>query len=96
LRSHIGNALRVFVSPQPGTHYVHYAANQLETAEDAAGTTNFTFDADGNQQLVVEPSGDRTTTTWNYENQPTLVQKPDGSRVTSVYNADNRRVETEE
>ncbi len=54
--------------------------------------TTYTFDANGNQQVVEAPSGGKTTTTWDYENQPTLVQKPDNSRVTAVYNTDNRRI----
>ena len=53
----------------------------------AAGRTTYTFDANGNQQIVQEPSGARTTTTGNYENQPTLFIMPDGSRVTISYNA---------
>jgi YD repeat-containing protein len=75
------------------TTYVYDAANQIETTRDAAGVSTYTFDASGNQQIVLEPSGQRTTWTWNYENQPTLVQLPSGTRVTMAYNSDFRRVE---
>ena len=71
------------------------AANQLRYTNAAAGRTTYTFDADGNQQTVLEPSGDRTTTTWDYENQPTVYNNPDDSRVTMTYSADNRRVAKE-
>ena len=70
-------------------------ANQLNTSVAAAGTTTYTFDADGNQQLVLAPNGDLTTTTWNYENQPTKIAFPAGTRATYTYNADNRRVRKE-
>ena len=62
---------------------------------DVTGRTTYTFDADGNQQIVEEPNGDRTTTTWYFENQPSLYRNPDGSRVTMAYHADNRRVSKE-
>lgn len=68
------------------------SANQLETSSDASGVTNYTFDADGNQQIVDAPNGDRTTTSWDFENQSTLVILPNGSRVTMEYNANYRRV----
>jgi len=68
------------------------AANQLKTATEATGVTNYTFDANGNQQIIVSPSGNRTTYVWNYENQNTLVRLPSGARVTIAYNADQRRI----
>ncbi|REJ94334.1 MAG: hypothetical protein DWQ29_02975, partial [Planctomycetota bacterium] len=58
--------------------------------------TTYTFDADGNQELVVEPSGDRTTTSWDYENRTTLVQLPSGIRNTMAYEPDGLRVKLEE
>jgi YD repeat-containing protein len=67
------------------------AANQLKTSKAAGGTTTYTFDSNGNQQVVREPGGNRTTYTWDYENQNRLVRLPDGSRVTMSYNADFRR-----
>jgi len=71
------------------------AANQLQSSLAVAGTTTYTFDADGNQELVVAPSGNRTTTTWNFENQPTKIAFPGGGLATYTYNADNRRVRKE-
>jgi YD repeat-containing protein len=47
------------------------AANRLNTATDAGGTTTYTFDADGNQVATEEPSGDVTTNTWDVQNQLT-------------------------
>jgi RHS repeat-associated protein len=75
------------------TTYVYDVANQLGTAEAAAGGTTYTFDANGNQRVVQEPTGDRTTTTWDFENQPRLYRLPDASRATMAYNAGNRRTE---
>ena len=77
------------------TTFTYDVANQLNTSVAAAGTTTYTFGADGNQQLVKAPNGDLTTTTWNYENQPTKIAFPAGTRATYTYNADNRRVRKE-
>jgi YD repeat-containing protein len=67
----------------------------LQISEDASGITMYTFDANGNQQIVQSPNGGRTTYIWDYENQTTLVQLPTGAPVTMAYNADNRRVRKE-
>jgi uncharacterized protein RhaS with RHS repeats len=69
------------------------AANQLQTVVDATGTTSYTFDEDGNQQIVEEPNGDRSTYSWDYENKNSAVRLPDGSRVTMSFNPDGIRVE---
>jgi YD repeat-containing protein len=74
------------------TTYTYDAANQFQTSRDASGVTTYSFDANGNQQIVEAPGGGRTTYTWDYENQTTLIQLPTGARVTMAYNADNRRV----
>ena len=58
------------------------------------GTTTFTFDAVGNQQIEQSPSG-ITTNVWNYKNQRTGVLLPSGQRETMTYNADLRNVRTE-
>jgi YD repeat-containing protein len=71
------------------------AANQLETSVDSTGTTNYTFDAAGNQQVIESPDGTRTTYTWSYENQPTQVENGSGVIQAAQYNADNRRVRKE-
>jgi RHS repeat-associated protein len=71
------------------------AANQLVTALAAAGTTTYTFDANGNQQVVLEPSSDRTTNTWDFENRNTKVQLPAGTLNTYTYNGDGQRVKVE-
>ncbi len=78
------------------TTYTYDVANQLQTNQDAIGTTNYIFDANGNQQIVVESSGTRTTWSWNYENQPSLVALPEGQRLTMGYNADSHRILTDE
>ncbi|QDT31466.1 RHS repeat domain-containing protein [Thalassoglobus polymorphus] len=78
------------------TTYSYDAANQLSNSVDANGTTTYTFDADGNQQLVQAPDNDRTTTTWDYENKTTLVELPSGIRNTMSYEPDGLRVKLEE
>ncbi|MCA9177978.1 MAG: hypothetical protein KDB14_26120 [Planctomycetales bacterium] len=78
------------------TTYTYDDANRLEASEDASGTTAYSFDANGNQQVVEAPDGGRTTYGWDYENQMVLTVLPTGARVTSQYNASNRRVYTEE
>jgi hypothetical protein len=58
------------------------------TSVAAAGTTTFTVDAAGKQQIEQAPSG--TTNMWDYENQRTEVLLPRGQRETITYNADFR------
>ena len=79
------NCLRRVVLPDASV------TDQLHTSHDASGVTTFTFDANGNQQIVEAADGSRTTYTWDYENQTTLIELPTGQRVTMAYNADNRR-----
>src|SRR5262249_25042799 len=69
------------------------AANQIEYSAAAAGRTTYTFDAAGNQQIVLNPEATRSTTVWDYENQPTLYKLSDGTRVTATYNAENQRLQ---
>jgi YD repeat-containing protein len=90
----VGNRL-VLNANGTRTTTVYDNANKIKYSTAAAGRTTYTFDANGNQQIVREPAGGRTTTTWSYENQPTLFRMPDGSRVTITYNANNRRVDRE-
>lgn len=78
------------------TTYAYDPANQLMYAEAAAGRTTYVFDADGNQQLEIEPTGDRTTTTWDFENRTTLVQLPTDIRNTMTYEPDGLRITLEE
>ncbi len=68
------------------------SANQIENVKDSSGTSTYTFDADGNQQIVKHPGGTITTNTWDYENRLTRVQLPSGTRVTAAYDADGKRV----
>jgi len=68
-------------------------ADQLINSVDSTGITTFSYDANGNQSLVLSPTGERTTSSWGYENQVVLVELPSGQVVTASYNADNRRVE---
>ena len=77
------------------TTFTYDAANQLDTSIDPTGTTTYTFDPNGNQQLVVAPNGDRTTNTWDYENKNTKVELPAGVINTLTYNADGLRVTVE-
>ncbi|MEW4526647.1 RHS repeat-associated core domain-containing protein [Maioricimonas sp. JC845] len=78
------------------TTYSYDAANQLVTSLDSSGTTTYTFDADGNQQLIVAPSGNRTTTTWDFENRTTLVELPDATRNTMLYEPEGLRVQLDD
>jgi len=68
-------------------------ADQLINSVDSSGITTYSYDATGNQSLVISPAADRTTSTWGYENQVHLVELPSGQVVTAIYNADNRRVQ---
>jgi YD repeat-containing protein len=88
----LGNRLALNEAGQRTTS-AYDAANQLKFADDASGRSTYTFDADGNQQIVLAPNGDLTTYAWDYENQLLLVQESDGSRATMSYNADFRRVQ---
>ncbi len=72
------------------------AANQLAWSQDASGRTTYTFDADGNQQVVLSPGGDRVTNLWDYENKLIGVQHPAGSRETMAYDPDGKRVMLQE
>ena len=65
-------------------------------SQDASGRTTYTFDADGNQQVVLSPSGDRVTNVWDYENKLVGVQHPAGSRETMAYDPDGKRVMLQE
>ena len=67
-------------------------ANQLLTSIDNTGETEYSFDANGNQQSVVDSAGGRTTWIWDYENQPTAMVLASGARETYAYNADSLRV----
>ena len=51
------------------TTYTYDIANQLKTSADASGTTNYVFDANGNQRTTQSPVGQRTTNSWGYENE---------------------------
>jgi hypothetical protein len=78
----VGNRL-VLNSSGTRTTTVSDNVNQIKCPTAAARRAIYTFDANGNQQLVREHSGVRTTTNWNYENEPMLSRmKP---RVTSKF-----------
>jgi RHS repeat-associated protein len=78
------------------TTYTCDVANQLTSFQDNTGTTNFTFDANGNQTLKIAVGGGRTTNTWDYENRLTKVVLPAGTRNTFVYDADGKRVQKQD
>ncbi|MBL4884932.1 MAG: RHS repeat-associated core domain-containing protein [Planctomycetaceae bacterium] len=78
------------------TTYSYDVANQLQTSLDASGTTAYSYDNNGNQQLVVTPAGGRTTTLWDAENKTTSVQLPAGIRNTMSYEPDGLRIQLEE
>jgi len=74
------------------TTVTYDAADQIRYQLNAAGRTTYTFDANGNEILVLTPTGERTTTVWNYENSPVVTATPDKGTQTSVYDPDNVRV----
>jgi hypothetical protein len=43
-------------------------ANQIRYSTSAAGMMAYTFDVNGNHQIVFEPSGAGATTMWSDEN----------------------------
>jgi len=68
------------------------AARRTDVQVDALGnrtTTQFDFDASGNQPID-QVTGGAATCVWNHENQVTAVITLDGSRVTMVNNANFR------
>ena len=73
------------------TTYTYDIANQLKTSADASGTTNYVFDANGNQRITQSPVGQRTTNSWGYENELRGVALPTGLSITYTYNADGVR-----
>ncbi|MEQ9586379.1 MAG: RHS repeat-associated core domain-containing protein [Parvibaculaceae bacterium] len=72
------------------------AVNQIEHSEATAGRTTYTFDTDGNQQIVEAPSGNRTTNVWDFENRLTNVTLPDATRSSMTYQPDNLRVTSDD
>jgi YD repeat-containing protein len=91
----VGNCLVKTVDGSPTTSTFD-GADELINSVNSTGTTNYTFDSNGNQSLEVGPTGARTTSIWGYENQVELVKLPSGQQVASSYNADNRRVRIED
>jgi len=78
------------------TTSVYDSANQLTYSQDVSGRTTYTFDADGNQQVVREPGGNRTTYSWDYENRMTLARLPAGTWNTMSYEPEGLRVKLED
>ncbi len=91
----VGNRL-VLNEDATRTTTVFDAANQIEYSQATAGRTTYTFDADGNQQIMALPSADRITNTWDYENRLTTVALPNATRVTNTYHPDNLRVSSDD
>jgi len=77
------------------TTLVYDAANQLSSSQDAGGTTNYTYDANGNQHVTVAPGGSRTTQIWDYENRLVKTLQPGAGVFTMAYDADGLRVRKE-
>ena len=75
------------------TTSTYNVANQLQTSQDASGSTTYTFDADGNQKIVQEPNGDLTTNTWDFENHNVKIELPTSVVNTFTYNPDGQRTE---
>jgi YD repeat-containing protein len=62
------------------------SANQLQTSQDATGTTTYHFDSARNLQVTLTPANRRTTNVSEGENRRLAVQLPSGVVDTSVYN----------
>jgi RHS repeat-associated protein len=78
------------------TTYTCDAANQLNSYQDNTGTTNISYDTNGNQTGKIAVGGGRTTNTWDFENRLTKVVLPAGTRNTFVYDADGKRVQKQD
>ena len=64
----------------------------MQHAQDLSGITSYTYDANGNQLIILEPSGDLTTNVWDGENRLVEVHHPSGDILTYAYNGDGLRV----
>ncbi len=53
-------------------------------------------DANGNQQVTIDPALARTTTTWDFENKTKVIALPTGVRNTMAYDPTGLRVELQE
>jgi len=73
------------------TTSTYNAANQILSAEEAAGVTTYTYDANGNQRSVEEPNLDLTTYTWSFENQMVKTELPDNTETAYNYAPVTRR-----
>jgi hypothetical protein len=56
--------------------WVVHTANQITIEVGSVGVSMYTFDANGNQQVMEHPDSKRTTWTWDYENQNTRIELP--------------------
>ncbi|WP_339733653.1 RHS repeat domain-containing protein [uncultured Gimesia sp.] len=73
------------------TTSVYDAANRLETSEETAGITTYTYDKNGNQTSIEDPASDITTYTWTYENQLAEIESPNSDVVTYTYAPVNKK-----
>ena len=80
-----------------------YGVDQQETSVTQGGgggatvtprTTNYGYDANGNQTTVQDPRGFTTTTTYNPDNQATLVTDPDNNATLTCYDGDGNISQT--
>ena len=67
-------------------------AGQLLETMTKAGTTRYTYDAEGNLALKVLPDGSQWKYEWNAAGMLAKVIRPDGQEVTFGYDALGRRV----
>ena len=74
------------------TTYSYNAFNQLLELDDAAGTTVFAYDLNGNQTTKSEPGGDVTSFTWDARDRLTDIGLPGGTANHFGYDTQNLRV----
>ena len=73
------------------THHSRFdAANQLGTEQYRRDTTTYTYDANGNTQ-VINAGGSLTTNTWDIENRITKAELPGAVVNTITYDGDGKR-----
>ena len=84
----LGNETTYFYDPAGRLTSEVSPLGNLSGATAASYTTNYGYDADGNQTTVTDPLGDVTTTGYNADDQAVSVTDPVKNVTKTQYNAD--------